>query len=387
MRPTSIRFALFGALAALIAAGPMACGPPLNAAATSRGSFSGGGGGTTGAAPAANAVQVMLTDAPYPYPIFSRISIRVSKVEVRDTAGNWVTIQEWGAAPGVFEVLGLRNGKTAKIATKSVPGISFSAVRMTIPAVKCFTTDGQAYEAQAANGGVLELPCNFAAQGAPASVLIDLNVERSVTVVGADWLDGEPVTKPSQVAGVTFHPVGRAACVGKGGTIQGSVKNPDGTIAIGASVRCSSAGGVEIASASTDETGRFMIIELPPGDYKLQAESTDGPLTTVHTVTVSAGTSRDVGITLGTDIGEPGPGDGGDEEPPPPPPPADPLPPPPPPPPADPLPPPPPPPPAEPLPPPPPPPPPEEPLPPPPPPPEEPIDGDGGGKGKKHDHA
>src|SRR5689334_13573402 len=104
----------------------MACGPPLGttAASTSASKKSSGGNFTANnntTPTAASAVQVSLTDDPYPYPVFSRMSLRMSKLEMQDGTGNWVTIQDWGTNPGVFEVLNLRNGKVTKVASKAIP--------------------------------------------------------------------------------------------------------------------------------------------------------------------------------------------------------------------------------------------------------------------------
>ncbi len=298
------RAAVLVALAAFVAAGPMACGPPLGAATSSSGGGFGGGGGSSGrggSGTSAAPVQVLVTDDPFPYPFFSTIALRVSKIEVKDTSGNYTTVEDWGASYGTFEILGLTNGKSLSMATKSLPAVSFTAIRVTMPSIHCYASNGANFTAPAENGGVLELPVSFS--GGHALVLFDFDAARSITVQASKVAQGGPITSAAEIAGLQFAPAGRASLVGSGGNIQGTVTNPDGSPAVGATVHCVDGGGSELASAASDATGSYAVVELPPGSYSLTAESAGEPPGTVDGVLVVTGSTQSAPIMLGSTTG------------------------------------------------------------------------------------
>jgi hypothetical protein len=293
------------ALGAFLVAGPMACGLPIGAttSTSSTGRSSGGSGGGGGGAGTVGApVQVLVTDDPFPYPFFSAIALRVSKVEVKDSSGNYTTLEDWGASFGTFEILGLTNGKSLSMATKSLPAVSFTAIRITMPGIHCYALNGQTFTVAAENGGVLELPVSFSG-GGRSSVVFDFDAAQSITVLATKAAAGGPITSAAEIAGLQFSPTGRAALVGSGGNVQGTVTNPDGSPAVGADVRCLDGGGNELACAQSDGSGSFAVVELPSGSYSLTAESAGQPMGTVNGVLVNAGATVSVPIALGTTTG------------------------------------------------------------------------------------
>jgi hypothetical protein len=292
---------MLGALAALYFTGAMACGKSGGTAATTTsGSSSSGGGGGSGSGGGGGGsgngtVAVAITDDPYPYYVFDRISIKVSKIEIKDSSGNYTTIEDWGATPGSFEVLGLMNGRVTQMAAKSVPAVTYTAVRLTIPRASAFTIDGSEHDSNAPMNGVVELPVSFAPQGQDVGIIFDLNLEKSLAVQASV----APILSAESVSGVAFAPVGRAAVVGSGGAIQGTVLDPNMFNAPGATVRCLAADGSIFATTATDANGGFAFIELPAGTYTLEAEWTFGTPANVPGVVITQGQTASAEILLG----------------------------------------------------------------------------------------
>jgi hypothetical protein len=248
------------------------------------------------------AFQLLIADDPYPYPFFSHMSVRVTEIDVGDASGSFTTVATWQPTnPGVFEVFPLTNGSAINMTTGQIPRTSYSAIRVTMPSIHCFTTTGEVFTATAASGGVLVCPVSFDATNQNVQILLDLSVEESVQVTGTAATQGQPIQSAGEISTVTFNPVGRAAWIGQGGSIQGTVTAPGAASAAGASVRCFDAASTLVATTTTNASGEFAFVELAAGTYSIQAESLSGPLTTVSAIVVTAGYTEEIAITLGTD--------------------------------------------------------------------------------------
>src|SRR5579883_1907905 len=266
------RSVLLPAMTVLAAFG---CGPPLAATTSSgssggssgsgNGSSSAGTGSGTGSGTAAGTapVAVSMTDAPFPYPLFNRMSVWITKVELQGSNGSFTTLADWSSNAQGFEIMGLQNGQTTSVIATPVPQGSYQALRVTMPTLHAFLTDGTPITVTADNGGVLLLPLELDAGQSGASILFDLDVAQSVQVQAESSNHGAPATTTNEVAGVTFSPVGRAAVAGSGGSLSGTVTNSDGSPAVGATVEIAS-GTTFKGDSSTDANGDFAFLELPP---------------------------------------------------------------------------------------------------------------------------
>jgi hypothetical protein len=238
-----------------------------------------------------------MTDAPFPYPLFNRMSVWITKVELEGSTGSFTTLADWSSNPQGFEIMGLQNGQTTSVIAAPVPQGSYQALRVTMPTLHAFLTDGTPITVTADNGGVLLLPLELNAGQGGASILIDLDVAQSVQVQAESSNHGAPPTTTNEIASVTFTPVGRAAVAGTGGALSGTVTNSDGSPAAGATVEIASGTSFK-GDSSTDANGDFAFLELPPGKYTITAQSMFAASSTAQTMTVLQGSVQTAALVL-----------------------------------------------------------------------------------------
>lgn len=287
------------------------CGPPLpTTSSSSSGSSSsrvpasgggtGGSGGTGGGAvPGGTApVALVATDDPFPFPFLNDASVRIQRVELRASGGAYTVLEDWGATPGFFELLSLRNGKTTNVAAKTLPQGAYDSLRVTFASGSVRSSTGLAFTA--VSPSVLETPVALSLASGGAQVLLDLDLAASFTIQPAAFLGSRPISDGSQIAGIAFSPVGRAAVVGQGGSVAGQVADPTGGSVGGVLVQALVSGS-PVASTSTDASGSFALVELPPGSYTLAASAWgSGETGITGPVDVAPGATRTATISLGT---------------------------------------------------------------------------------------
>jgi hypothetical protein len=100
--------------------------------------------------------------------------------------------------------------------------------------------------------------------GVESEVLLDFDVSKSFVV------QGNP-KKPAGIKGFIFKPVLRAMCQKYSGTIEGMVSENETTPVAEANVQLIAADTV-YSSALSDEAGKYKLVGLPAGTYKLLCE-------------------------------------------------------------------------------------------------------------------
>jgi hypothetical protein len=254
----------------------------------------GGGAGTAKTPVSTGPLQVSLTDDPLLYPFLTAISIQISKIEVRPSGGDYLTLEDWGNTPGLYELLGLVNGQTRSVLTRPVPAGAYDSMRVTFAGAHVRTIQGILMNAPAP-GSTIEEPIALQVSSSGAVVLIDIDLANSITLSGL--ANGKPIANPGQISGATFSPVGRFAVVGSGGGISGSITDSTGARVAGATVRALS-GGAEVASTATDQSGSYAFVELPPGTYSVMAESQGQTPANLDGIEVDGGATRTVSLVL-----------------------------------------------------------------------------------------
>src|ERR1044071_2938091 len=90
------------------------------------------------------------------------------------------------------------------------------------------------------------------------------------------------------------------------GSIGGVVSNPNKEVVPGAAVTVKNVGTNQESNATTDDTGRFKVANLQPGNYAVTVNSTGFSPMTVENVTVEIGreTNLDVALSVGPVTGQ-----------------------------------------------------------------------------------
>lgn len=224
-------------------------------------------------------VQVLLTDAPFPYNDVATVRVHVLRVEAAaafDTSGPgnpWVTIAEPDRA---FDLLELQQGESALVGEGEIDAGEYGAVRLTINTglSSIRFNDNTLATVHWPSDSAVELTLTAAVQGtlpvpqSGATIVIDFDVGRSFLYNEAD-------------RSFDFIPWLRAVNAAATGSIAGLVTRDDGgspVPAVDATVTVYSGNPAfpptwfVAGSGHTDPDGRYRIAYLLAGSYIVQIE-------------------------------------------------------------------------------------------------------------------
>jgi hypothetical protein len=254
-------------------------------------------------------VNVMLTDAPFPFSQVKSVDVFVVRVDGKladvdsaqaantDSAG-WMTL----VSPSTkINLLTLTGGKTASLGVATLPVGTYRSFRMVIDTDQSSvtlndnTTPEVKWPSAGKNGIKILLAEPFEVTGGTTNLLIDFDVGRSFVMRGND------ISKN----GLLFKPVVHGATVQTTGSISGTVRGdsatgvtiPGATVEVlkeGTALTDTSAANI-VATGVTDASGNFTIAFLRPGTYVVRATppaaSGYKPALLVGGATVTAGST------------------------------------------------------------------------------------------------
>lgn len=226
---------------------------------------------------------VRLTDKPFPYDLVSEANVTVFKVEARRVEDADDSDGQEGGSPYVLlmeeeidvNLLDLVNGLTMELADAEVPVGTYDLVRVYVKGVNVVLTDARTYDLKVPSGEqtgikVFIEPGLTVTGGLSADLLLDFDVSRSFVAKGnANTLD--------RINGFNFKPVIKATNVSTAGTLAGQVTFMEEEVETGlegAQVTVLAADTVN-TTALTDPDGKYTIMGLLAGSYRVLAEAGD----------------------------------------------------------------------------------------------------------------
>lgn len=275
-------------------------------------------------------LTLQLTDAPSD--LFSRAVVWIGAVEAVPVDGPPVVMSEEG---GEFDLLTLRDGVTATLASLSVEATSYEQVRFVVDSAEVGLADGLTFSngdtAQSLQVPSGKLRLNLGSEegeeedagsdeesgsedveveeGAETTLVLDFDVDRSFV------LQGNPDT-PAGLKGVLLKPVLRVVDAEGAGAISGLVSAPDSVPVGGLTVTAAPVAAPDSADAgdggdsaelgaeedeqtgtatgTTDETGAYTVHFLAPGDYRVTVEAPEGYAAEPPEAVVTVGESETV---------------------------------------------------------------------------------------------
>ena len=254
-------------------------------------------------------VNVMLTDAPFPFSQVKSVDIFITKIQAKaedvdsaavasnDSAG-WKTLTSPGSS---FNLLTLQNGTTANLGGSTLPVGTYRSFRLVIDTDQSSVTLNDntkpniKWPSAGKNGIKLILDKPFEVTDSTTNLLIDFDVGRSFVMRGNSISQN----------GLLFKPVIHATTQQSAGTISGSVRGDSATGAAvaGATVEVlkngtalnDTASANVVRSGVTNASGTFTLAFVPPGTYVVRAtppsSSPYKPALLVGGATVTAGTT------------------------------------------------------------------------------------------------
>ena len=234
-------------------------------------------------------VNVLLTDAPFPFSQVKRVDIFITRIDakladsdsaaaanVADSAG-WKTLASPNA---LFNLLTLSGGTTANLGSTVLPVGTYKSFRLVIDTDQSSVTlndDSKPdikWPSAGKNGIKIILDKPFVVADGTSTLLIDFDVGRSFVMRGNSISQN----------GLLFKPVIHAVTQQSTGRLTGIVRgdNATGPGIAGATIEVVKAGtplndtnsNNIVRTAMTDANGNFTIAFLPPGTYVVRATPT-----------------------------------------------------------------------------------------------------------------
>jgi len=232
----------------------------------------------TTAGPGMGTLQMFVTDAPA---AIDAVNLVITGVAVRhsgaDTVTGWQTLRSDSVS---FDLLTLRGGVLAQLASGVIPSGAYDEVRLKLGTGSTVTVDGVVHPLVVPSGSTsgLKVKGPFTVpDGGTIDVAIDFDAARSIHETGSGtWM---------------MRPVIRIVAIASTGSIAGTLSPPD----VGASIWALA--GVDTVQGTTPVTaGHFTLAGLPPGTYavRIDADTTHRD-TTITGVAVTAGGSTNLG--------------------------------------------------------------------------------------------
>lgn len=255
-------------------------------------------------------VNVMLTDAPFPFAQVKSVDVYVVRVDARTSDADSASAAAESDSSGwktlvtpntTINLLSLQNGTTANLGVTALPVGTYRGFRMIIDPTKSSVTltDNTKPDVKWPGAGKTGIKINldspFNVTSGTSTLLIDFDVGRSFIMRGNSISQN----------GLLFRPVIHATTQQNTGTLSGSVKGDSatGTAIAGATVEVLKAGTVltdtnptnVVRTGTSDGSGNFTLAFIPPGTYVVRATPPSGsaykPALLTGGVTITSGTT------------------------------------------------------------------------------------------------
>jgi len=233
-------------------------------------------------------LSILLTDAPFPLEWVAEANVTIDSILVHSMGSDeFITLS---SASQVFNLLDLRNGVTASLASVEIPTGQYNQLRLIVndSAASVILNDsaGTSSPLDIPSGGKSGMKLNIkpflqVQAGIESELLLDFDVSKSFHPKGnLDSIGG--------ITGFIFSPVLRVVNLGNTGRLQGTVTDSSSSEVIpGAQISISVADTV-LTSTLADTLGAYAIIGLPADTYSVEASASDYNSKTVSGVTIDA---------------------------------------------------------------------------------------------------
>jgi Domain of unknown function (DUF4382)/Carboxypeptidase regulatory-like domain len=221
-------------------------------------------------------LEVRLTDAPGDY---EEVNIDIQSVEINggDGESGWTTLD---VESGVYNILELTNGLDTLLASAELPAGRISQIRLLLGDNNSVKVNGQTKPLSTPSAQQSGLKLNLQAElseGITYTITLDFDAARSIVKRGNGSYSLKPVIRALEKA--------------TSGSIKGTVTPLESSPAVFAI-----SGTDTVATAYTDEAGKFMLRSIPAGTYTVSFDPKTGYVPQQkESVTVTLGTITDLG--------------------------------------------------------------------------------------------
>lgn len=227
-------------------------------------------------------VVLKLTDAPFPVSLVDKAMVTIDTIKIRTAlamSSNGKGSDKKTEKDGVYTVLSnkvqefnlldLRNGITSDLLDITIGAGSYDLITMHVTAAKVILKDGTEYQMKIPGGSKSGLKIKLVPElvvesGVVNEVLLDFDVSKSFIAQGN-------MKAKHGIKGFIFNPVIRAMVEKHSGSVFGKVFENDTILIENAHVQILRADTI-FSSALTDNKGKYVMIGIPAGNYKMVCE-------------------------------------------------------------------------------------------------------------------
>ncbi len=216
-------------------------------------------------------LTVLLTDAPFPAGLVAEANITIDSLIVHAMESD--TFITLSSDQQVFNLLDLRNGVTASLASMEIPTGQYNQLRLIVndSAASVILNDSLSTSAplEIPSGGKSGMKLNIKPflqieAGIESELLLDFDVSKSFRTKGN-------LDSAGGITGFIFSPVLRVVNLANAGRLQGTVTDSSSDTGIaGAQVSISTVDSV-LTTTFTDNAGAYAIIGIPADTYSVEA--------------------------------------------------------------------------------------------------------------------
>lgn len=234
-----------------------------------------------------------LTDAPFPVSMVDKAMVTIDKIEIRamdsttgedsDNEAMYTLLYEGEGK--VYNLLDLQNGVAEELLSMDINTGSYDLIRLHVVGAVIVLKSGDSFDLKIPSGNSSGLKIKISPEleienGVESEVLLDFDVSKSFVMQGN-------MNTPAGIKGFLFKPVIRAMCQKYSGSIEGIVSENETTPIVEANIQIMLADTV-YSSALSDETGKYRLVGLPAGTYKLICEKEDYATVEIDPIVVVA---------------------------------------------------------------------------------------------------
>jgi hypothetical protein len=222
-------------------------------------------------------LEVRLTDAPGDY---KEVNIDIQDVQVNSGDGNsgWVSLD---VEKGVYDILKLTNGLDTLLGSAELPAGKISQIRLVLGSENTIKV-----------GSETELLSTPSAQQSGLKLKVNATLQEGITyTIKLDFDAARSIVRAGNSGKYNLKPVIRAMEEATSGAIKGTATPLEASPAVYAIQ-----GLDTVATAFTDDAGKFMLRAIPTGSYTVSFSPTTGYKTlNKENVSVTVGSITDLG--------------------------------------------------------------------------------------------
>jgi len=246
-------------------------------------------------------VAVKLTDDPFPFEFVSEANVDITKIELKNDNGEYVTVY---SGSHTVNVANYTNGATAEVTVSSIPEGTYNEARVTVGGVTIKLSNNNTFNFNGNGSFETSVAINpeiKVSNGEEVDLLFDMDLSDSVEFSGSFF--GGWINNVAQITGISsFNPDLRAVSLDKTGSIEGQVNDNSGNPVAYAEVKVKydydNDGTDEDVSTIADANGHYKIIGLPAGIYKIEVDTENSGDADVDNVSVSVQHNTTVDLTV-----------------------------------------------------------------------------------------